>query len=515
MASQLIREWTGIQQFPGATQTKLLELLGKLKQENVNTLTILVMGKGGVGKSSTVNSLIGERVVAVSAFQSEGQRPVMVSRSRAGFTLNIIDTPGLIEGGYVNDQALEIIKRFLLNKTIDVLLYVDRLDAYRVDNLDRQVIRAITDSFGKEIWRRGVVVLTHAQLSPPDGINYDNFFSRRSDALVKVIRLGARIRKQEFQDSALPIVLVENSGRCNTNESGEKVLPNGTTWISNLFGTITNVVSNGSKAIFVDKKLIEGPNPNEKYKLFIPLILAFQYLFVVKRIERAIKVDISKANKPLWELRDMGLLKGKLTYSYFRREKWEWGAREDWRFDDMRKQYGKHWWWVSFFAVYASQQIFLMGITLPVYAVHSVEKPWNIYDSVATTICMFGIIFAYFADTQLHEFVSSNEKRKELGVPKLLTLEKGLWRYSRHPNYVGEQLWWWGLVMYGWNVGYGWTFIGSLVNSLCLAYVTILVEQRILKQADRVEAYNLYQKTTSVWIPWFKFSPRGAKDKNS
>lgn len=36
----------------------------------------------------------------------------MVSRSRAGFTLNIIDTPGLIEGGYVNDQALEIIKRY-------------------------------------------------------------------------------------------------------------------------------------------------------------------------------------------------------------------------------------------------------------------------------------------------------------------------------------------------------------------------------------------------------------------
>lgn len=47
--------------------------------------------------------------------QSEGPRPVMVSRSRAGFTLNIIDTPGLVEGGYVNDQALEIIKRFVLS----------------------------------------------------------------------------------------------------------------------------------------------------------------------------------------------------------------------------------------------------------------------------------------------------------------------------------------------------------------------------------------------------------------
>lgn len=39
----------------------------------------------------------------------------MVSRARAGFTLNIIDTPGLVEGGYVNDQALELIKRFVLS----------------------------------------------------------------------------------------------------------------------------------------------------------------------------------------------------------------------------------------------------------------------------------------------------------------------------------------------------------------------------------------------------------------
>ncbi|KAK6918628.1 AIG1-type guanine nucleotide-binding (G) domain [Dillenia turbinata] len=307
MASQLIREWTGIQQFPSATQTKLLELLGKLKQDNVSTLTILVMGKGGVGKSSTVNSLIGERVVAVSAFQSEGSRPVMVSRSRAGFTLNIIDTPGLVEGGYVNDQAVEIIKRFLLNKTIDVLLYVDRLDAYRVDNLDRQVVRAITDSFGKGIWQRGVVVLTHAQLSPPDGLSYDEFFSRRSEALVKVVRLGARMKKQDSQGS-LPVVLVENSGRCNKNESDEKILPNGTAWIPNLVKTIREVVSNGSKGILVDKKLIEGPNPNDRGKILIPFILAFQYFFVVKRIQRAIKNDIAKESKPMWELTSNSIL---------------------------------------------------------------------------------------------------------------------------------------------------------------------------------------------------------------
>lgn len=106
--------------------------------------------------------------------------------------------------------------------------------------------------------------------------------------------------------------MVENSGRCNKNEDDEKVvlaswnsfillfflsglfgfiiffefilmsckllqiLPDGTAWIPNLVKTMTDVALNGSKAILVDKKLIEGPNPNRRWKEFIPLIFAFQ-----------------------------------------------------------------------------------------------------------------------------------------------------------------------------------------------------------------------------------------------
>ncbi|KAF9616286.1 hypothetical protein IFM89_029062 [Coptis chinensis] len=188
----------------------------------------------------------------------------------------------------------------------------------------------------------------------------------------------------------------------------------------------------------------------------------------------------------------------RLTHSYFRRENWQWGEREDWRFSEMRKQYGKHWWWVSFFVVYVSQQVFLMGICLPMYAVNCTDAPWNTWDSIGTFVCLCGIVVAYFADTQLHKFVSSNKILREVGVDAIPNLDSGLWQHSRHPNYFGEQLWWWGLVIFGWNVGHGWTFIGSLINSLCLAYVTVLVEQRMLNQEYRAKSYKMYQKTTLV-----------------
>ena len=91
-----------------------------------------------------------------------------------------------------------------MGKTIDVVLYVDRLDGYRVDNLDKQVIRALARSFGPSFWRLAMIVLTHAQLSPPDGVEYAEFVEKRSGALQAAIRQEAGLKKSEKDVSELP-----------------------------------------------------------------------------------------------------------------------------------------------------------------------------------------------------------------------------------------------------------------------------------------------------------------------
>lgn len=80
-----------------------------------------------------------------------------------------------------------------------------------------------------------------------------------------------------------------------------------------------------------------------------------------------------------------------LGLPYLFREEWQFGAREDWRFTDMAVPFGRHWTWVSFFAAYLSQHVLLMGITWPLYTVHSVPAPWHpVWDSIALVVSVTG-----------------------------------------------------------------------------------------------------------------------------
>ena len=66
-------------------------------------------------------------------------------------------------------QALKSIVHILKDRKVDVVLYLDRLDFYRVEKTDQEIMAAITNTFGPKIWKNTIIGLTHGKAVAPQG----------------------------------------------------------------------------------------------------------------------------------------------------------------------------------------------------------------------------------------------------------------------------------------------------------------------------------------------------------
>lgn len=195
--------------------------------------TIMVLGKSGVGKSATINSIFDEVKFGTDAFQMGTKKVQDVVGTVQGIKVRVIDTPGLLPSWSdqrQNEKILLTVRNFIKKTPPDIVLYLDRLDMQSRDFSDMPLLRTITEIFGPSIWCNAIVVLTHAASAPPDGPNgtassYDMFVTQRSHVVQQAIRQAA-------SDMRLmnPVSLVENHSACRTNRAGQRVLPNGQVW---------------------------------------------------------------------------------------------------------------------------------------------------------------------------------------------------------------------------------------------------------------------------------------------
>nr|KYP68352.1 hypothetical protein KK1_021975 [Cajanus cajan] len=191
--------------------------------------TIMVLGKTGVGKSATINSIFDEVKFNTSAFHMGTKKVQDVVGTVQGIKVRVIDTPGLLPSWSdqrSNEKILLSVKNFIKKTPPDIVLYLDRLDMQSRDFSDMPLLRTITEIFGPSIWFNAIVVLTHAASAPPEGPNgtvssYDMFVTQRSHVVQQAIRQAAG-------DMRLmnPVSLVENHSACRTNRAGQRVLPN-------------------------------------------------------------------------------------------------------------------------------------------------------------------------------------------------------------------------------------------------------------------------------------------------
>jgi steroid 5-alpha reductase family enzyme len=191
----------------------------------------------------------------------------------------------------------------------------------------------------------------------------------------------------------------------------------------------------------------------------------------------------------------------RLTHNYLRRERFRLGFREDWRFAK-RRQESRHFWLFQFFYIYVAQQLMLVGLTLPFFAIQFRYAPLSPWDALLAGLALAGIAIAHLADTSLHRFMQENAARVARGQPREPLLDVGIWCWSRHPNYFGEQLFWWAIAGYGVLLGEPFVVVGALLNSIVLAAVTVMTERRMLADPARSELFRAYRERTSVWVPW-------------
>ena len=174
------------------------------------------------------------------------------------------------------------------------------------------------------------------------------------------------------------------------------------------------------------------------------------------------------------------------------------GKGEDFRYQEFRRKYGPHrYWWVSFFQVYLLQGVLLSMVSLPLLGALFTNN--NSGTSIAFIIIglvvwLIGFVFETIGDYQLSNF-------KRQGKPGEL-LSSGLWRYTRHPNYFGDAVVWWGFGLFSIANGLYLPLLGSLLMTVLLMRVSgvTLLESTLIESKS---GYLEYIQRTSSFFPWF------------
>lgn len=171
------------------------------------------------------------------------------------------------------------------------------------------------------------------------------------------------------------------------------------------------------------------------------------------------------------------------------------GHGEDPRYAAWREQHGSRWWWRSLFQVFLLQGTILLIVSLVTIQPISEGDSPNWLAFVGAAVVVAGILIEAVSDAQLARFRRDASKRGQV-------LDSGLWKFSRHPNYFGESVVWWGF----WFVALGsggawWTVVSPLLMTWLLLKVSgvPMLEKRL--ESTR-PGYAEYARKTSAFVLW-------------
>jgi steroid 5-alpha reductase family enzyme len=169
-----------------------------------------------------------------------------------------------------------------------------------------------------------------------------------------------------------------------------------------------------------------------------------------------------------------------------------WNAEEDRRYREIRARNEPHFALKSLYLVFGLQAVLAWLISAPLFAAFR-GADLNAIDAAGIGLAAFGLAFEAIADGQLARF-----KRDPANAGKVM--DRGLWRYTRHPNYFGECCVWWGFWLIALAAGGAWSVFAPLLLTFLLLRVSgvTLLEKDI---GERRPAYREYVRRTNAFFP--------------
>lgn len=191
---------------------------------------------------------------------------------------------------------------------------------------------------------------------------------------------------------------------------------------------------------------------------------------------------------------------GRLAYHIISRN---WGKPEDFRYAKWREEWGMLLVPRAFLQVFMLQGLLMLIVAFSVIFINSSEAtPLGLLDYFGSALWLFGYYFEVVGDRQLKEFLSKPENKGKI-------MKKGLWRYTRHPNYFGEATMWWGIFLIALSIPRGIiTIISPITITVLLLFVSgvPMLEKSMKDNKD----FQVYMKETNKFIPWI---PKNVKSK--
>ena len=171
------------------------------------------------------------------------------------------------------------------------------------------------------------------------------------------------------------------------------------------------------------------------------------------------------------------------------------GNGEDYRYRAMRKHWGGRFWWVSLFTVFVLQGVLMWTVSIGVQLGQVPDTPGlGVLAALGVVVWAVGLGFEAIGDAQLARFKADPANAGTV-------MDRGLWRYTRHPNYFGDACVWWGIALVAAESGLGAVgIVGALVMTVLLRRVSgVTLLEKSLKK--RRAGYDEYIARTSPFVP--------------